>query len=218
MWRWSGSSPNFSLSLELHFRLRYGLVSIVFSLNSVENGWLVFICVEENQTAEVTFNACYDLYGKNEAINDNAWIPVPTNQLHKSRKSAKYENLLTNQLIKLHRCTHLTIIEEATNSLNSSDKSNCVVCKPSQPMNQESSQNKQLSESSNHPSLLRNYQTNKGKPNKHLHLVEMLACAIPVLINRQIASGVRVNTNPPLINMSKDCSVTPVKLCRNRIM
>jgi len=35
---------------------------------------------------------------------------------------------------KLHRFTHLTIIEEATDSHNNCDKSDCVVCKPSQPI------------------------------------------------------------------------------------
>jgi len=50
-------------------------------------------------------------------------------------------------------------------------------------MNQETSPNKQLSESSNISSLLRNYQNNNGKRNKHSRLVEMLICAIPILNN-----------------------------------
>jgi len=82
-------------------------------------------------------------------------------------------------------------------------------------MNQETSPNKL--ESSNHSSLLSNYQNNKERRNKHHRLVEMSTCAIPILIDGQIASGVRVNTNPPVISMSKDCSVKPVKFCRNRI-
>jgi hypothetical protein len=59
-----------------------------------------FISVEENQTADVTLKTFCGLYEKHEAINDNAWIPVSSNHLPKSRKSARYENLLTNQLIK----------------------------------------------------------------------------------------------------------------------
>jgi hypothetical protein len=113
---------------------------------------------------------------------------------------------------KPHRFTDLTIIDEATDSLSNSDKSNWVVCKPSQPINQETSPNKQLRKSSNNYSLLRNYQNNKGSHNKHHRLVGMSTCAIPIFINEQIASSVRVNTNSPLINVSKDYSLTPTKL------
>jgi len=70
------------------------------SLNSVENGLLIFIRVEEYKTADVTLHTCFGSYGKHEAINYNAWIPLTSNQLHKSRNSSIYEKLLTNQLIK----------------------------------------------------------------------------------------------------------------------
>jgi len=53
-------------------------------------------------------------------------------------------------------------------------------------MNQETSPNKQLSESSNPSSLLRNYQNNNGKRNKHHRLVEKLACAIQILTNGKL--------------------------------
>ena len=58
--------------------------------------------------------------------------------------------------------------------------------KPSQPMNQETSPNKQLSESSNLSSLLRNYQNNNGKHNKHHRLVENLICTITILKNGKL--------------------------------
>jgi hypothetical protein len=61
---------------------------------------LVVIHVKENQTANVTLNACSDLFGKHEEIDDNSWISVTSNQLRNSRKSARYESLHTNQLIK----------------------------------------------------------------------------------------------------------------------